>query len=113
MKGEKAEIIQGNCAVHPEEEVKHQPEFENHIGRQFSSQVFVSFPAICKVVDIKFGRPDKFTPFADMTFQNCNCIVERKSQCYREECKKELYVIHKFVEAASLDAFIGKPVTNK
>jgi hypothetical protein len=48
-----------------------------------------------------------------MALQYGNGIVQGKAQGYREKGKEKLDVIHKVVEAAALNALIGKPIADE
>ena len=113
MEWKQPKIIQGYGTVHPEKEIKHQSKFQNHVGRQLFSQVFVAFPAICDTVDVEFRSSYKLTAFSHMPFQDGNGIVQGEPKCNGEKGKEQLYVIHKMIKTTSLNTTVGKPVANK
>ena len=113
MKGEQPKIVERDCTVHPEKEIEHQSEFQDHIRRKFLGKILIALPAVGKIVDIEFWGPYKLASFPHMTFQDRHRIVEGKAQSHRKEGKKQFDVIHEFIETASLDALLCKPIANK
>lgn len=82
MKRKQPVVIQRNSAVHSEEEVDHQSEFQDHVGRELLGQVLIAFPAVLKVVDVEFRRTNKFTSLAQVSFEYSYCVVQGEAQGY-------------------------------
>ena len=113
MKWKKSKIVQWNGTVHSKKEVKHQGRFQNHIGRQFGSQIFISLPAVRYTIQIEFWSSYKLGSIAHMPFQDRNGVVQGESKSHGEKRKEDSYIVYKIIKTTTLYTLIGKPITHK